>query len=108
MSQTIIGKQNSLTQSWAVTAGVATLIISGNFFFDMWEGSLLRVYDVTTSTDISKFPNLTFTNSFVAGLPVYQWVFSVPSGTVTGDTVLVYISLSDLELNNLLLQYQKA
>lgn len=108
MAQTIIGKQNSLTQTWTVTAGVATLVISGNFFFDMWQDTLLRVYDVTTSTIIKYGAGTTFATSFVAGIPVYTWTFPVPAGTVSGDTVLVYISLSDLELNNLLLQYQKA
>lgn len=105
---TIVGKQNNLTQSWTVAADVATLVISGNIFFDMILSTVVRIYDVTTSTTIPFGPNTTFSNTFVAGLPTYTWVTTVPAGTVSGDTVLVYINVLPSELNALQLQYQKA
>lgn len=105
---TIVAKQNNLTQTWTVAAGIATLVISGNIFFDMYLESIVRIYDVTTSTFLPFGPNTTFSNTFVAGLPTYTWVTTVPTGTVSGDTILVYIDVTSNQLTALQLQYQKA
>lgn len=106
---TIVGKENDLSQTWAVAAGVGTLTISNNIYFDMKMTDITRIEDTTQGTAFGISATTTFASSFVSGLPVYVWTFTnLPAGTVTGDTLLVYIDIQPNQLNALLLQYQKA
>lgn len=109
MPQVIVNKQNDLTQTWAVATGVGTLTISNNMYFDMKLTDILRIEDTTQGTVFGISATTTFASSFVSGLPVFVWTFTnLPAGTVTGDTLLVYISVQPDQLNAMLLQYQKA
>ena len=105
----IVTKQNLFTQSWSVTAGVGTITISAVNLWDLGITSLVRIEDVTQSTVFGISGTTTFSQTFTAGLPTYTWVFTnLPAGTVTGDTILVYLDVSPIQAELSLLGYQKA
>lgn len=110
MAQIIVGKQNTLTQTFTVAAGTATLVISGETAFDLGKTDLLRIVDTTNANaTFGLNAGTTFSNTFVNGIPTYTWVIpNVPAGTVSADTVLVYLNMTYPQIEILLLQYQKA
>jgi hypothetical protein len=109
----IVSQQNTLTQTWTVaTVGgvlTGTLVISNNVLYDMKLTDIVRIADTTTGITFGINATTTFSNTFVSGKPTYTWVIgNVPAGTVSVDTVLVYIDVQPNQLLALQLQYQKA
>lgn len=96
---------NVYTAVWNVTAGVATLVISGVTGFDLTAGMLNSIWDVTTSTFLNT-KRVTCTYAYVAGLPVWTYtLFSVPVGTVTGDTLVITLDIPDALADYVVNQY---
>lgn len=109
MPQLIIGKQNNLAYTITVAANVATLVVSGETAWDLGKTDILRIVNTTHAGTFYLDPGSTFTQTFTAGLPVYTYTFTqYPATTVTGDTLLVYLLVNPQQLEESLLQYQKA
>jgi len=102
----VIGKQNILSYTWAIAAGVGTLTISGNNAFDLGLTDIVRVEDTTQSTTFGLSATTTFTSSKSAGIPTYIWTFTnLPAGTLQTDTLLVYINVNPQQASYLVNQY---
>lgn len=109
MAQLIVGSQNTLAYTWNVAAGVGTLVITGETAWDFQQDDILRIFNTTHAGEFGISATTTFSNAFVNGLPTWTWVFSnLPAGTVSGDTLLIYLLVSYDQLKVALLQYQKA
>lgn len=107
--QAIVGKQNNITSSWTVVAGVGTLVLSNCIFFDLEPNSIIRINDTTQATSFGLSATTTYSNTFTNGLPTFTWVFNnLPAGTVSGDTLLIYLDLTPQQILLLIMQYQKA
>ncbi len=105
----IVGLNNDFTQSWDVTAGVGTLVISNNTYFDLGLTDIVRIEDTTTGLPFGISATTTFSNTFASGKPTYTWTFgTLPAGTATGDTLLVYLNVNPEQAELMILQYQKA
>lgn len=109
MAQLIVSAQNTLTYTWNVAAGVGTLVITGETAWDLQEDDILRIFNTTHTGEFGISATTTFSNTFVSGLPTWTWVFTnLPAGTVSGDTLLIYLNVTEQQLAIALLQYQKA
>lgn len=109
MAQLVVGSQNTLAYTWNVTAGVGTLVITGETAWDLQLTDILRIFNTTHTGQFGISATTTFSNTFVSGLPTWTWVFTnLPAGTVSGDTLLIYLNVTLEQLNIALLQYQKA
>jgi hypothetical protein len=109
MAEIIIGKQNTIAYTWTVVASVGTLVVSGLDTWDLGLTDIVRVFNITHTGEFKLDPTTTFSNTFVAGLKTYTWTFSqLPAGTVSGDTLLIYLNVTEQQALILLMQYQKA
>lgn len=92
--QTVVGQQNTLTYTWTVVAGVGTLVITNLTFFDLGLTDILRIFNTTHAGEFGISATTTFSNTFVNGVPTWTWVFTnLPAGTISGDTLLIYLSI---------------
>lgn len=108
MFEIIVGTQNTLTYTWTVTTGVGTLVISGCSAFDLVTNSVVRIFNTTHTGEILPSQGMTFTNAFVAGLKTFTWTFTnLPAGTVSGDTLLIYLAVDGEQIQVLQMYYQK-
>lgn len=109
MSEIIVSKQNNITYTWNVAAGVGTLVLSGLDAWDLGLTDIVRIFNTTHTGEFLPSATTTFSNTFVAGLKTYTWIFSnLPVDTVSGDTLLIYLEATLQQIGILLLQYQKA
>lgn len=109
MAEIIVAKQNTLAYTWNVAAGVGTLVISGLDTWDLGLTDIVRIFNTTHTGEFGLSVTTTFSNTFAAGLKTYTWVFTnLPAGTVSGDTLLIYLNATPEQIVILLLQYQKA
>jgi|GEM_PF-4033060 hypothetical protein len=109
MAEIIVAKQNNLTYTWNVAAGVGTLVVSGLDTWDLGLTDIVRIFNSTHTGEFTLGQGVTFANAFVAGLKTYTWTFiNLPAGTVSGDTLLIYLNATEQQVSILLLQYQKA
>ena len=107
--QIIIGQQNDITYSWTVSAGVGTLVVSNLIYWDLKLTDILRIFNTTHAGEFGLSATTTFTNGFTSGLPNWTWTFTnLPAGTVSGDTLLIYLDVTPEQIELLILQYQKA
>ena len=105
----IVAKQNTIAYSWTVTTGVGTLVISGLDTYDLKLTDIIRIENTTHAGSFGISATTTFSNTKTNGLNTYTWVFTnLPAGTVSGDTLLIYLSVTEQQAELLLLQYQKA
>lgn len=105
----VVGQQNTLTYTFTVVAGVATLVITGETAWDLGFTDIVRITNTTHAGTFYLDPSSTFSNTFVSGLPTYTWTFSnYPTGSATSDTLLIYLNVNPQQAEVALLQYQKA
>jgi len=109
MAQLIVGAQNTLTYTWTVDTGVGTLVVTGETAWDLHREDILRIFNTTHAGEFGISATTTFSNTFASGLPTWTWVFTnLPAGTVSGDTLLIYLNVTEQQLLIALMQYQKA
>lgn len=107
--QILVGVQNTLAYTFTVTSGVGTLVISGETAWEIQQNDIARIFNTTHAGEFFLSSTTTFSNTFVSGLPTYNWVFSnLPSGSATSDTLLIYLNANPEQVMVSLLQYQKA
>lgn len=108
MSEVIISKQNTITYTWTVATGIGTLVVSGLDTWDLKITDIARIFNTTHTGEFGISATTTFSNAFASGLKTYTWVFTnLPAGTVSGDTLLIYLTVTEQQASILLLQYQK-
>lgn len=102
----VVGSKNILTSTFDTTA--KTLKILGCTAFDLTAADLVYVWDTTTSSAIQSTTVqnvVSCTRSWVAGAPVFTYLFSaLPAGVANGDTLLIYLQIPEFALNYLALQ----
>lgn len=104
MANILVGNKNTILSS-AFNAAAKTLTISNCTMFDLVLGSLVSVWDSTTSSFFSMSQAITCTKTNVGGLPVFTYTFSnVPAGVANGDTLVIQLSVPQEMLTPLLLQ----
>ncbi len=109
MAEIIVGVDNPLSYTFTVTTGVATLVISGLVGSDLGLTSIDRIYNTTRSAFFYLDPTTVFSNTFASGLPTFSWTFTqYPAASTTGDTLLIYLNMSQPLADNLLLQNLQA
>lgn len=91
----ILGELNLYSNTWDVTAGVGTLVVSNIIGFDMSITNISRIENTTLGESFTIDPLTTFEQSIVSGKPVYTWVFNnLPESSATGDTLVIYLNVS--------------
>lgn len=109
MAEIIVASQNNITKTFTVVGIVGTLVLGGEVLWDWGMNDLIRIKDTTTGTTFGLSAGATFSNTFASGLPTYTWVLpNLPAGTASGDTILVYMNVTEPQASLSLLQYQKA
>jgi len=103
----IVGKQNTLTYSFAVSGSTGTLTISGEQEWDLGITDLNRVIDTTNSNAQFKLSSTTtFSFTVVNGLFQWTWNFTnLPNGTSQSDQLIIYISVTPPQAILALQQY---
>jgi len=74
-----------------------TLTISGCAGFDLTQGDLISVYNTTRSSNMPIGTQLiSCTLSYVAGLPLFTYLFNtIPAGYANGDTLVIRVQIPD-------------
>lgn len=102
----IVGKQNILSYTWAIAAGVGTLTVLGNNAFDLGLTDLVRIEDTTQSSTFGISATTTFAQSKASGVPTYVWTLTnLPAETLQTDTLLVYLNVNPEQAQYLVSQY---
>jgi len=106
MATVLAGNKNNI-YTWALSTSAKTLTFSNITGFDLEVSSLQSVW----STNAGKFLTLgvnvvSCTLSYVAGLPVYTYLFgSIDSGIANGDTLIIRLQIPDAYLDYSALLY---
>lgn len=102
----IVGRQNVLTSDFTVVGTQGTLAIKNNNGWDLGITDIIRIENTTRSNEFKIASTTTFSQAFVAGLPVYTWVFqNLPALTASGDTLLIYLNATLPQANFLVDEY---
>ena len=107
----IVGQDNPITYTFTVAAGFGTLVISNLTDWDLEKNSIVRIYSTTRTAQFTLTPNTTFSNTSVAGLPTYTWVWptaDLPAGSATSDALLIYLIATPDQIMISLLQNLQA